>query len=448
MGALRTAARWLIACAVALSTPGAFAQPSPSSELEQQYDAAFQQMMRQPDNLEVLFRFATLAGQRGDLEGAISALERMLLINPNLPRVRLELGVLYFRLGSYEVARTYLSTALASPDLPPDVRSRAQEFLAETEKRQSSSRFAGEVFAGTRYQSNANLGPAGSTVRLFGQSANLNQSGLGRADWGVVGSAQLRHLYDLGTQDRAAVETQFTAYANRQFQLSAANVSLLDLTTGPRFQILQGSFEDVVLRPFLTGGYVWVNDRPYYGAYGSGLEAAVLLTDRLRNISTVVWRQQNYINSSYLPTNSQFTGVQFSANTTFEYKVNDQVSLLAIGNAQRFQARNTSAQSYMLLGAGGALIFSFEDPLFNSGLSWTINLSATEQWWQYDAPDSTVDPTITRVQSDTILSLVLAVPFDERTTFTVSGGRFNRAANLVNYQFINNSVMFGVSWRF
>ena len=30
----------------------------------------------------------------------------MLLINPDLPRVRLELGVLYFRLGSYEVARS------------------------------------------------------------------------------------------------------------------------------------------------------------------------------------------------------------------------------------------------------------------------------------------------------------------------------------------------------
>ncbi len=444
----------MVALAVILGVPvvhaqsGQPAQSVPSSDLEQQYDTAFDQMMRQPDNLDVLFRFASLASQRGDLEGAISALERMLLINPNLPRVRLELGVLYFRLGSYEVSRTYLSAVLATPSLPPDVRSRAEEFVAEIEKRQSPSRFAGEVFGGIRYQSNANLGPANSTVRLFGQSANLNQSALGRADWGVVGSTQLRHFYDLGTQDKAALETQLTAYSNRQFQASAANVSLLDLTTGPRFQILQGSFEDIVLRPFLTGGFIWVNDRPYYGAYGSGLEAAVLLTDRLRNISTVVWRQQDYLNSAYLPTNSQFTGVQFSANTTFQYKVTEQVTLLAIGNAQRYLTESTASQNYTLWGVGGALVYSFADPLFKTELPWTINLAVTQQWWQYDAPDRTIDSTTTRAQSDTIFSLQLAIPFDERTTFSISGGRFNRAANLPNYQFTNNSVMFGVSWRF
>ena len=37
------------------------------------------------------------------LRRAISALERMLLVNPDLPRVRLELAVLYYRLGSFEV---------------------------------------------------------------------------------------------------------------------------------------------------------------------------------------------------------------------------------------------------------------------------------------------------------------------------------------------------------
>jgi Flp pilus assembly protein TadD len=73
----------------------------------------------------VLFKYASLASQTGDLEGAISTLERMLLINADLPRVRLELGVLYYRLASYEVARTYLETALKSPNIPPDVRSRA-----------------------------------------------------------------------------------------------------------------------------------------------------------------------------------------------------------------------------------------------------------------------------------------------------------------------------------
>src|SRR5260370_17526436 len=130
------------------------------------------------------------------MEGVISALERMLLINPDLARVRLELGVLYYRLGSYEVARTYLDTALKSPSLPADVRGKAQEYLAEIESKAKPSSLGGEVFFGWRYQSNANLGPAGSSVLLFGQPANLNQQGLGTPHWAVVSSAVIPHPYN------------------------------------------------------------------------------------------------------------------------------------------------------------------------------------------------------------------------------------------------------------
>ena len=136
-------------------------------------------MLKKPADLDVLFKFATIATKTGDLEGAISALERMLLIDANLPRVRLELGVLYYRLGSFEVARTYLEDALKSPNLPPDVRSRAEQFMAQVQAQQKTSVFAAEAFIGLRYQSNANLGPATSNVQLFGQAANLNQQSLG-----------------------------------------------------------------------------------------------------------------------------------------------------------------------------------------------------------------------------------------------------------------------------
>ncbi len=415
---------------------------------KREYDAAFQEMMKQPADLDVLFRFATIASQTGDLEGAVSALERMLLISPDLPRVRLELGVLYYRLGSYEVARTYLEGALKSPNLPPDVRQRAEQFMAQVVDLERPSHFSGEAFLGWRYQSNANLGPSTSTVLLFGQAANLNQAAVGAPDWGVVGSIQLRHTYDFGRQDKSTLETLFTAYANRQFQLTTANVSLLDLTTGPRFQIFSGTFEDVTLKPFGTVGAIWVNDTPYYASYGAGLEGNVLLSDRLRSVTTFVWRKQDYPNTWYLPNNSIFTGTQFTATSTLQYQLTNLVTLYGNGSVQRYQTVQTPAQNYTLLGVGGGMSFRFADPLFKSGLPWSFNLSVNEQWWSYDAPDITIDPNTLRYQNDTILNLVLSVPFDDLTTFSLSGGRFVRAATLPNYAFDNNSFMFGISRRF
>ena len=172
--------------AQAQTPPPAATPAAASSDLSRQYDAAFQEMLIQPANLDVLFKFASLASQTGDLEGAVSALERMLLINPDLPRVRLELGVLYFRLGSYEVARTYLQGALKSPNLPAEVRNRAEQFMAQVTNKESPSHFSGDLFLGWRYQSDANLGPATSNVLLFGQIASLNQQAVGTPDWGTV----------------------------------------------------------------------------------------------------------------------------------------------------------------------------------------------------------------------------------------------------------------------
>ena len=429
--------------------PAAAQAPAPpSSELKKQYDQAFQETLDKPGDLDVLFRYATLATQVGDLEGAISALERMLLINPDLPRVRLELGVLYYRLGSYEAARTYFDTALQSPSVPAEVRAKAEQYLTEIASKSRVSTFSGEVFLGWRYQSNANLGPATSRVLLFGQAANLNQAGLGTPDWGAVGSIQLRHTYDFGNQDKSQLETLFTAYGNRQFQLSAANVSLVNLTSGPRFQVLPGVVEDFTLKPFVTGGYIWVADTPYYGSWGGGLESNALLANGLRNISIATFLRQNNQDTSYLPTNSQYRGNSMTLNTAFQYELTPIVMIFATGSAQRFDADIAPWQSYNLFGVGGGMAFRFPDPLFKSGLPWTINLSVSEQWWTYDQPDPVVDPNTFRYQNDTILNIVLTVPFDDRTTFSLSGGRFVRAATVPNYEFTNNSFMFGVSWRF
>ena len=379
-----------------------------SSDQEREYEAAFQEMLRKPADLDVLFKFATIATKSGDYEGAISALERMLLVNPDLPRVRLELAVLYYRLGSFEVSRTYLETVLASPGITPEVRARAQQYLAEVEKRGSRSRFVGEVFGGVRYQSNANLGPPTSNVRLFGQTANLNKSALGTADWGGVTSGYVRHIYDLGGQDKGALETQFSGYANRQFQVSAANVSILDLTSGPRFQAFQGIFEDVTIKPLGSLGFIWVNDVPYYGSYGSGVEVGALLSNRMRNTTNFVYRRLLYQDSWYLPFNSLYTGNEYSANSTFQYALTEVVQLFANGNLQRYMTDNSPQYSYVLTGVGGGMQFRFPDPLFKSELPWSIALSANVQWWYYDQPDPIIDPSVTRQQNDIILNILIS----------------------------------------
>jgi tetratricopeptide (TPR) repeat protein len=111
-----------------------------SPELQREYNAAFQKMLNDPGNLDVVMAYAQVATKTGDYEGAVGAYESLLLVEANLPRVKLELGILYYRLKSYDTSRIYLEGALASPTLPADVRKPAELLLAKMPKQSKSKR--------------------------------------------------------------------------------------------------------------------------------------------------------------------------------------------------------------------------------------------------------------------------------------------------------------------
>jgi len=83
---------WSIAIAVLLVPVLATAQtvaPEDRPALEAPKEAVFQQMFRDPANLDVTFAYAEVSARLGDYEAAVSALKRLLLFNPGLPRVQL-----------------------------------------------------------------------------------------------------------------------------------------------------------------------------------------------------------------------------------------------------------------------------------------------------------------------------------------------------------------------
>jgi tetratricopeptide (TPR) repeat protein len=105
------------------------------AQLQREYNAAFQKTLDDPGNMDALLEYAKVATRTGDYEGAISALERTLLINPDLPQVQIELAVLYYRLRSYDMTNAYLQSALKSPTLTPALRKAAEQLMAKSQKR-------------------------------------------------------------------------------------------------------------------------------------------------------------------------------------------------------------------------------------------------------------------------------------------------------------------------
>ena len=153
--------------------------------IDEQYDAAFLEMYEDVGNLDKTFRFAELAIAVGDLEGAVAALERMLIIEPDLPQVRMQLGTLYFQLGSYAMALAYLNAVVAHDEVPDDVKQSAQDLITQIDALTSPHRFNGSVVAGVGFPSHPPPGPpAQGTPPLFGRGVFCVEN-TPPADWGV-----------------------------------------------------------------------------------------------------------------------------------------------------------------------------------------------------------------------------------------------------------------------
>ena len=102
--------------------------PKELSIAQQQKEEVFKQLFKDPTNLSLLFKYANLSIMVGDLEGAIGVFEQMLIYDSELPRIRLELGVLYFRLGAFALANNYLKS-VKEYNPPPEVEARVDQFL-------------------------------------------------------------------------------------------------------------------------------------------------------------------------------------------------------------------------------------------------------------------------------------------------------------------------------
>ena len=131
--------------------------PKELALVEQQKEEVFKKLFKDPTNLSLLFKYANLSIMVGDLEGAIGVFEQMLIYDSKLPRIRLELGVLYFRLGAYALANNYLKS-VKEFNPPPEVEARVDQFLEAIVSAEEPFKWQQNLSIGFKRTTNGNSG--------------------------------------------------------------------------------------------------------------------------------------------------------------------------------------------------------------------------------------------------------------------------------------------------
>lgn len=433
--------------AAPVSAPPQVAQAAPRrvGSLPTDYDSAFREMMAQPTDLDLTFRFAELAIVAGDLEGAVSAFERLLIFNPDLPRIRYELARLYMQLNSHQIARGYFEDVLKSQDVPPDIRADTQASLAEIDKRLSATSFGLSLQTGVRWQSNANAANSAGVVKLFGLDATLDPASQKRADWNAYAQASLAFAYDLGTQDRDTIEAGLQLYGTRQQAISTLDLQVAQVEVGPRFRF--GGEDGWSIRPYALGSAVTLDDSRYFVSYGGGLAGEVPFGPAFGIDFDLKSRFRRFHVSEARPAVADKDGWEHGARVGARFAPNAADLLRASGGVT---FANTRAEYERNIEYSVDLSYyrQFAAPLGLTQAPWVASISGGRTLRYYDGVDFTVDPNTTRYDREWSLGAGLSVRFLGSWSANLQLQRQWVRSSIENYVYTNTSGTIGLGYAF
>ena len=406
--------------------------PTSAQDLGPRREALFAAMLRDPADLDVAFEYAALSAAAGDLEAAVSTLERMLIFAPGLPRLQFELGVLYYRLGAYETAATYLRSVRDASGVPPEVASQVELYLDAIEERTRTTFFSGSITAGARFQSNANSGLGSPNLTLNGLQFLLSSNALSTPDANAFVAGSMRVSVDLENQgDR--FEASFDAYAAMYRILSSSNTGVIEAKAGPVFNLRRIGISNAELSVYGIAGTGILGGAPYLASAGLGSALTVLLDARSRIVVRGEGRYEAYFDSASRPNASQRTGSLWSGTGTYEYRLTPDLTVNVALSVGRRISRVGHLSNWTVGGRVGASL-EFGSPVPALTAPWIARVSVGIDRQRGDVPDPVFSSTNVEQTTRLFAEGSLTVPLPN--AFALQGSAFY-VRSVSNYAFGN-----------
>jgi tetratricopeptide (TPR) repeat protein len=408
----------------------------------------YQQILKNPTNVELTLRYARLGADLGDYEASVSALERLLMYNPNLPTAEIELGLLYARLKSYAMARVYLEQAASAPNASPEVRARAQDALAKVDRLSSPHQFAGEVELGVQYQSNANETPGAAVpappgftlpnipfTRQHDIDAFLNAAGIYR--------------YDLGDAESDTLEATGTLYESAYFRDSHLNLGIGELTLGPRLTLDRIGLEHATLRPYLMGTYVTLDNNSLLAGGGAGIELAKTFQWGMLARLFYEHEERGYFNTSFDPAATELNGnvdvVRLTASQPLGQASTLDLLLRFVREKTKF---GFDTNSQYRIQASYSVRYGALFDLPGVPRPWETTLTGGHDWTPYDSPNPAIDPHVTRNDHSWFFGGSEFLHLNKWLAAGIGVQRQITSSNLGSFSFNNTTATFSVKASF
>jgi hypothetical protein len=226
----------------------------------------YDEVLQHPDDVDLNYRFAQTQVARGELRGAASTLERILLLAPDLARVRLLYAVVLYRLDNLNEAEREFRTVSKLP-MPDSLRIEVDFYLDQIALRRKTTRYSATLGGGMQWDSNRNAGPDGAQVLFLDRPLQLVQ-GKKQSDFSGVMLAGLRAQHDLGYDAGHALLGGIQVFGQKQVEETDLDLMAL---SGEFGGLYRSPWVDV--QPGIYGTYMNLAGESYLSTIGTGVRA-------------------------------------------------------------------------------------------------------------------------------------------------------------------------------
>lgn len=186
-----------------------------------------------PDNVEVNFYLGRSALELKHYDDAVSAFDRVLILNPSHVRTKLELARLYFEIQQYDTAQSLLDGVLQE-QLPLTVQENVIALKSAIDQQKTKHTFGGALILAWDYDTNigndVGRGVTQNVLNIIDLPGNDQRKSAGLAQTLV-----LNHSYDMGAKGGWAWDSTFVTYNKNLTQYSDKDLMLFSFATGPSF---------------------------------------------------------------------------------------------------------------------------------------------------------------------------------------------------------------------
>jgi hypothetical protein len=199
------------------------------------------------------------------VRGAAGTLERILLVTPNLPQIRLTYAIVLYRLDNIsEAEREFL--ALKKLKMADSLRGEIDRYLAAIQQRRKKTKYKVQVSFGLKRDSNVNSAARRGSVLVVGLPFQPIGRALKQADFALLGYVSGEVRQDLGLQARDELIVSGSYFQNEQFAIDPQ-----DIHAGSMDVALKLLYENFTFTPKFTYTNLRLSREKFFSGYAAEL---------------------------------------------------------------------------------------------------------------------------------------------------------------------------------